>query len=116
MEKEEVHVLQLRGRSILVVILLSLLGEELIEELGRSLHQHQTAILGAIGGKVNEALNSLHSERVLAYAKFEDWLGYPPLPVWVLITVWPWAPVEILSARERDVDAVEGAKQLLRFP
>lgn len=33
-EKEEVHVLELGGRSIFVVILLTLLGEELVEELG----------------------------------------------------------------------------------
>lgn len=52
-EKEQVHVLHLRWRSILVVVGVTVLSEEFIEEFGRAFHEHETAIFGTIGGKVN---------------------------------------------------------------
>jgi hypothetical protein len=40
---------------------LSLVGEELVEELGRTLHEHETTILGSVGGKVQKTLHGLHA-------------------------------------------------------
>lgn len=60
-EQEEVHELELRRRRILVVSRLALVREELVEELGGALHQHQAAVLGAVGSVVEEALHGLHT-------------------------------------------------------
>jgi hypothetical protein len=60
-EDEQVHILDLRRRSILMISRVALLSKELIEKLGRALHEHETTILGAVGGKVQETLHSLHA-------------------------------------------------------
>jgi hypothetical protein len=51
-EKEEVHVLELGRWGILMIIGITLLGEELVKEFGRALHEHQAAVTGTIWGKV----------------------------------------------------------------
>jgi hypothetical protein len=60
-EEEQVHVLDLRRRSILVVSRLALVSEELIEELRRTPHEHETTVVRTVGGKVQQALDGLHT-------------------------------------------------------
>lgn len=64
-KEEEVHELELRRRGVLVVEAFALLREELVKELGGALHQHQAAILGAVGCVVKETLHGLHSVGLL---------------------------------------------------
>lgn len=43
-------------------------------------------------------------------------IKYSPLPFWVLVTMRPGAPSDILSVRHRDVEAVEGAEKFVCAP
>ena len=98
-EEEQVHVLQLWRRRVLVVISLPLLREKLIEQLCASSHEHQPAVLWSVGSVVEETLHGLHA-----------------LALGVLIAMWPGGPADILTPGHADVHAVEGAEELVGFP
>lgn len=90
LEDEQVFEIFLLWWLILVVVLLTSLGEELIKELAGTLHNNETSIIRSVWLVIEKALNALH-----------------PFTVWRLVTVRPRGPGEVFLARKGYVLTIE---------
>ncbi|KAI3478210.1 hypothetical protein L1887_59883 [Cichorium endivia] len=95
-EKEEVHVLELGRGGVFVVGRVTLVGKELVEELGGAAHEHEAAVVGTVGGIVEQTLHSLHT-----------------LALRVLVAVGPRAPVEVVGGPGGRVILVKAQLEVL---
>ena len=99
-----------------MVILLTFLSEELVEQLRGTFHEHQATVFGAVEGEVQKALDGLHSIKCYLCSGSSFRRVHPPLPIWILVTVRPGTPIEVLPTGQRNIHPVKRADELLGLP